>query len=246
MKAMILAAGLGTRLAPFTNTHPKVLYPVDRFTLLEITIRFLKKHGVDEFIINVHHHAEQVVEYLEANKGFGLKYAISDESEELMNSGGGLVKARDFFEGEEDFILTASDVLTDLNLSSMIEKHKQENALVSLAVKDRPTSRSLVFDEAYKLVGWINNETGKAIGKTPDQAAHSLGFSTIHVINTALFDLITEVGAFNITNLYLRLMTSQKIIGFRHDQDAWIEFGRMERMESILKSYDFQRMISNV
>ncbi|MBN1950645.1 MAG: NTP transferase domain-containing protein [Bacteroidales bacterium] len=244
MKAMILAAGKGTRLAPFTETRPKVLYPVGGYTLLEITILFLKKHGIDEFIINVYHHADQVEEYLEENNGFGLKYTISDEREELLNSGGGLLKARDFFTGEEDFVLTASDILTDLDLSAMIDKHRKSHALATLAVKERETSRSLLFDKGLQLVGWINHETGEVRGVGPDQAVHSLGFSTVHVVNTSLFNLVTEKGPFSITDLYLRLMNTQKIMGFRHEEGGWIEFGRIERISQTLRSSEFQRMIA--
>ena len=149
MKAMILAAGLGTRLKPFTLSHPKVLLPVGNYTLLELTIRYLKKHGVTELIINVHHFADQVIDYLESNQGFGLPYHISDEREALMNTGGGLVHARKFLEGDEPFILTGSDVLTGLNLSEMVRFHVKHQPLVTLAVKDRPTSRSLIFDRDY-------------------------------------------------------------------------------------------------
>ena len=243
---MILAAGLGTRLAPFTDHKPKVLYPVKEYTLLEITIRFLKKHGISEFVINVHHFADQVIDYLEKNKGFGLAYQVSDEREALLNTGGAILKARELLAGEDSFVLTGSDILTDLDLSAMIRYHRQNKNLATLAVKDRPTSRSLIFSEDYRLVGWKNNETGATRGDTTNHARYALGFSTIHVIDHSIFDLIIEKGAFSITDLYLRLMRSQRIQGYRHDESGWIEFGRIERMNDILKSREFKRMISLV
>jgi N-acetyl-alpha-D-muramate 1-phosphate uridylyltransferase len=243
MKAMILAAGKGTRLAPFTNEKPKVLYKVADYTLLEIAVRFLKKHGVSEFVINVHHFADQVIEYLENNKGFGLKYTISDERDLLLDTGGAIVKASRFFEGEDSFVLMGADMLTDLDLTAMIEIHRRSGALATLAVKDRPTSRLLMFDDDYRLVGWKDNTTGETKGQRINLARYALGFSVVHVINTSVFSFIKEKGAFPIMDLYLRLMDEHKIMGYRHDKTGWIEFGRTERIQNIIKSPEFQRMI---
>jgi NDP-sugar pyrophosphorylase family protein len=201
---------------------------------------------VDELVINVHHMADQVISYLDENEGFGLKYAISNEEDALLNHGGAIVKAKEHLVNEEFFILTGCDILTDLDLSAMIRDHKSGNALATLAVKDRPTSRSLMFDANYQLVGWKNNETGLTKGENLNRAVHTLGFSTIHVIRPAIYEHITEQGAFSIMDLYLRLMDNHSIKGFRHDESGWIEFGRMERIEAIRSSSEFQRMINLV
>jgi NDP-sugar pyrophosphorylase family protein len=191
----------------------------------------------------VHHFADQVIDYLERNEGFGLPWQISDERDALLNTGGAIVKAREFLEGEDCFVLIGSDILTDLDLASMIRYHRQNKNLATLAVKDRPTSRSLIFSKDYQLVGWRNNETGATKGTTTLDAGYALGFSTIHVIDPSIFNLITEEGAFSITDLYLRLMSSHRIQGYRHDESGWIEFGRIERIDEILSSREFGRMI---
>lgn len=243
MKAMILAAGKGTRLKPFTDSRPKALFPVENFTLLQLTILYLKKHGITELVVNVHHFSEQIVQYMEENKGFGLPYQISDESDQLLDTGGALVKARQFLDGEESFVLMGADVMTGLDLSAMIQYHKEKGPLVTLGVKDRLSSRSLIFDNAYQLKGWRDNSSGKTIGMKASEDTFELGFSTVHVIQPRIFDLISECGAFPIMPLYLKLMETEKILGFRHDESSWIEFGRIERIPSILKSSDFQELI---
>jgi NDP-sugar pyrophosphorylase family protein len=242
MKAMILAAGIGSRLLPLTNDKPKALIEIGGMTMLEMTIRYLKRNGITEFIINVHHFADQIVEYLSLNRGFGMKYRISDEREELLNTGGAIVKAREYLEQENDFVLSGVDVLTGMDLQAMIGHHRREDALVTLAVKDRPTSRSLLFSPEMHLLGWRNNANGELRGNQIDSSSIALGFSAIHVINQKLFRLITESGAFSIIELYLRLCSHQKIIGFRHDDTPWIEFGRADRISDQEKSKDFMTL----
>jgi NDP-sugar pyrophosphorylase family protein len=246
MKAMILAAGRGTRLKPFTETKPKVLFEVAGHTLLEITIKYLKRQGISEFIINVHHFADQVIDYLKKYKGFGLSYVVSDESDELMNSGGAIVKVKDYLLGDEPFLLTAADILTNLDIRQMFAYHQEKKPLVTLAVKDRPTSRSLLFNDNYQLIGWRHNETGELKGNKARQAVHDLGFSTIHIIQPELFDYIDETGAFSIMDLYLRLMETKPIVGYRHDDREWFEFGRTDRIREMLNNPTIQEMLSKV
>ena len=226
MKAMILAAGLGTRLKPFTDLKPKVLFRVHDHTLLEWTIRYLKKFGIDEIIVNVHHFSDQVIKVLKENKGFGLPFVISDETDQLMNTAGAIVKAADQLKRDGPFVLMGTDVITGLDLGEMIRFHKKNKPLVTLAVKDRPTTRSLLFNDRMELMGWRDNHKGTTIGENELSYKCALGFSTIHIIEPEIFKYIQEKGAFSIIDLYLRIMTVHRIMGFRHDSDAWFEFGR--------------------
>lgn len=239
MKAMILAAGIGSRLKPLTENKPKALVEVGGMSMLEMTIRFLKKHGINEFVINVHHFADQLIRFLEENKGFGMKFEVSEERDELLNTGGAILHAKKFFDKEGTFVLTGIDVLTNLDLTAMINSHIQEKALVSLAVKDRVTTRSLLFSDSMQLQGWRDNKTGELKGEYANSSKYALGFSAIHVIDSAIFNEISETGAFSIVDLYLRLMESKKIIGFRHDESLWLEFGRANRIPEQEKSKEF-------
>ncbi len=243
MKAMILAAGLGTRLKPFTDTKPKALFKIENRSLLEWTIRYLKKHGINELVINVHHHPDQIIDFLKQNNGFGLPYKISDESNRLMNTGGAIVKASEYLKGSDPFILMGIDVITGLNLGEMIRFHKEKRPLVTLGVKDRVTTRSLLFDENMRLTGWRDNRSGEMKGQQPIHYTYALGFSVVHIIQPEIFNQITETGAFSIMDLYLRLMDSEKILGFRHDESGWFEFGRTEAIDSILANTEFQQVL---
>ncbi len=246
MKAMILAAGIGSRLQPITDTIPKPLVKVGNFTLLELTIRYLKKYGVDQVVVNVHHFADQIIEYLEKNNGFGIPYIISDEREMLMNTGGAIVHAAEYLRNEKYFILMGADILTGLDLKAMIDSHLIQNSMATLAVKDRETSRSLLFNDRMQLVGWRNNANGTIRGSNADTATAALGFSVIQVLNPAIFDLITEQGTFSIIDLYLRLMDSFKILGFRHDNTPWLEFGRIDRLKELPKTREFIQLTSQL
>jgi N-acetyl-alpha-D-muramate 1-phosphate uridylyltransferase len=240
MKAMILAAGLGTRLKPLTDAKPKALIDVGGYTMLELSIKYLKKFGIREIIINVHHFADQIIQYLEARNFFDLKIEFSDERSSLLETGGAIKHASWYLKNNEPFVLMAGDVLTDLDLLSMLSFHKIKKPLVTLAVKNRETSRSLIFDMQMKLVGWKNNQTGETKGQYAGDENYAMGFSGIHIIEPDIFDLIVENGAFPIVDLYLRLMDSQPILGFRHDDSKWIEFGRTERLQQIIDSEEFR------
>lgn len=243
---MILTAGLGTRLKPITNSIPKALVPVAGIPMLELCLEYLKKHGVDEFIINVHHLADQLMEYTAKKRWEGYNIEISDETDMLMNTGGGLNKAAALLSEGDDFVLMAVDVLTNLNLKSMWEEHKNQGALVSLAVKSRETSRGLLFDSNGCLAGWRNNATGEeksVSGRTPKLA---YGFSGVHIVNPAIFDLIKEKGAFSIIDLYLRLAQTEKIKAFDHSSGDWMEFGRVENIENIDKNKTFLSILEEI
>lgn len=227
MKAMIFAAGLGTRLKPFTDNHPKALAVVNEKPLLQRNIEYLKSFGIDEIVINVHHFADQIIEFLEENNYFGIEISISDETDQVLETGGGLVKAKHHF--EDDFLVMNVDILTDLNLTDFIKAHQENNALVTLAVSDRNSSRKLFFNEKNELKGWRNLKTEEEI-KAVDSLDNckDLAFSGIHVINPALFDKITEKGKFSIMKVYMDLMKTESIIGFDHSGGILIDVGRPE------------------
>ncbi|CAM3439693.1 nucleotidyltransferase family protein [Empedobacter stercoris] len=224
---MIFAAGLGTRLKPFTENHPKALAIVNGKPLLQRNIEYLKSFGIDEVVINVHHFADQIIEFLEENNYFGIKITISDETDQVLETGGGLVKAKTNF--KEDFLVMNVDILTDLHLTNFIKAHQENKALVTLAVSDRNSSRKLYFNDKNELKGWRNLKTKeeiKAVDSLDD--LNDLAFSGIHVINPALFDKITETGKFSIMKVYMDLMKTESIIGFDHSGGILIDVGRPE------------------
>ena len=244
---MILAAGEGTRLKPLTDNIPKALLEIKGKPLLEHTINYLKHFGVDEIIINVHHFAEQIITWLESKKNFNIRIEISDETDKLLDTGGGLKKASWFFNDKSLFILATVDVITNLNLNKLYEFHVKSGALVTLAVKKRPSTREFLFDKDYCLCGWKSNITGeKTLLVEKDMVKHSIAFSTYHVINPAIFELITEKDSFPITDLYLRLAKEHTIKGFVHDESFWMEFGRIENIEKAEKSGELDRVLSDL
>jgi NDP-sugar pyrophosphorylase family protein len=241
MKAMILAAGLGTRLRPLTDDRPKALVTIAGRTVLEIAIRRLQSFGVDEAIVNTHHFAAMVADFLAAHHNFGMRIELSPE-QILLDTGGGLKKAAWFFlEGKlpsnEPFILHNVDVLSAIDLRRMVQFHLEHDALATLAVQQRETSRALLFDEAGQLCG---RRSGPHAGNTdtdetnlqvemvrPAAAAQALGFSGIHVLSPRLFAKMHEEGAFSIISAYLRLAAQgEKILAFRADSYPWRDLGR--------------------
>lgn len=233
MKAMVLAAGLGTRLRPLTDQRPKALVEVAGRALLEMTLSRLRSFGIREVIINVHHFADMIVRYLEAHHNFGLRIVISRE-EVLLDTGGGLKKAAHFFledsrDPEEQFVLYNVDVISNLDLRRMARYHAEHQALATLAVKDRQSSRYLLFDERLQLCGRRAGSGPNPEGIQPSRPVQALAFSGIHVISPRLFALMTEEGAFSIIDCYLRLAAQgERILAFRADESYWRDLGKPE------------------
>ena len=231
MKAMILAAGLGTRLRPLTNDRPKALVDVGGRTMLEITLLRLRAFGVREVIINVHYLADMIVEYLKKNDNFSMHIEISRE-DVLLDTGGGLKKAADFFLGDQrepetPFVLHNVDVISTIDLSRMTEFHRENQALASLAVQDRETSRYLLFDERHQLCGRRTGQQQEDELVGSSKPAEALAFSGIHIISPRLFELMQENGIFSIVTAYLRLAArGEKILAFRADDYYWRDLGR--------------------
>ena len=231
MKAMVLAAGLGTRLRPITDNRPKALVEIAGRTLLEITLSRLRSFGIGEVIINVHHFADMILEYLKINDYFGMRIEISRE-EVLLDTGGGLKKAAYFFlehssGSEEPFVLHNVDVISTIDLRRMVQFHAENQALATLAVQDRETTRYLLFDEQLQLCGWRSGRDQKTELVRSSQQAQALAFSGIHVISPRLFAMMIEEGVFSIITSYLRLAAQgEKILAFRADEYYWRDLGR--------------------
>jgi NDP-sugar pyrophosphorylase family protein len=234
MKAMILAAGLGTRLKPFTNKHPKALVTVNGKTILQRNIEYLAGFGIKDVIINVHHFADQILNLIKNKKGFGSKITFSDETNEVLETGGGIKKAGWFFEKEKDpFVVMNVDVLTDMNLEEMLMQHKKQNPLVTLAVTQRDTSRYFLFDELDHLCGWRNIKTGDQKMSREAEKITQKAFSGIQVISPKIFTLIKREGKFSMVDVYLELAKTQFITAFDHSGSKFIDVGKPE---SILKA----------
>ena len=226
---MVLAAGLGTRLRPLTDTRPKALVEINGRTLLEITLTRLRSFGVNEVIINVHHFADMVVDYLKSHNNFGMRIEISREDDLLLDTGGGLKKAAWFFlektslSSPGPFLLHNVDVISTIDLRRMLQFHNEHNALATLAVQSRESSRLLLFNDQFQLVG---RDAPSSSPATRDSRL-ALAFSGIHVISPRLLPVLTEEGVFSIIDAYLRLAAQgEKILAFRADEYYWRDLGR--------------------
>ncbi len=229
MKAMIFAAGLGTRLAPLTDTMPKALVPVAGVPMLELLIRKLIREGFSEVIINVHHHAGQIIDFLREKKNFGIRIEISHEEDLLLDTGGGLKKAAWFFDDGKPFLLHNVDVLSDIDIQQMVSVHSEMDELATLAVSERQSSRYFLFDSTGRLCGWENLRTHQQIiTMTVTDDLQRLAFSGIHVINPRIFKLMHEEGRFSLVDTYLRLAAGYRIGCMIHKASGWIDMGRPE------------------
>lgn len=232
MKAMILAAGLGTRLKPLTDHCPKALLKAGPYTLLEFAIRKLKAAGFDELIINVHHHAPMIISYLERNRNFGCGISISDESDQLLDTGGGIQQASWFFNDGKPFLVYNADIIGDLDLGTLYARHLEQQGLATLVVRERKTSRYLLFDAEMRLCGWENVNTGEQRMARPSaDPLTQLAFSGIHVISPVIFPLIQTKGRFSIIDTYLALAGSNLITGYLDDSPLWADAGKPESLE---------------
>jgi NDP-sugar pyrophosphorylase family protein len=244
MKAMILAAGLGTRLRPLTDDRPKALVEINGRTMLDITLSRLRHFGIREVIVNVFHFADMIVEYLNGNDNFGMRIEVSRE-EVLLDTGGGLKRAAYFFLGSSDgdssssaepFIMHNVDVLSTIDLRRMVQSHIEKQALATLAVQDRATSRYLLFDDQLQLCGRQSGNAGSAGSNRPElvrpcQQVQPLAFSGIHVISPRLLTMMIQDGAFSIITSYLSLASQgEKILAFRADEYYWLDLGKPDNV----------------
>lgn len=235
---MVFAAGLGTRLRPYTNDRPKALVTVNGMSLLEIQIRRLARFGAQRIVVNVHHFADLVEAEVEQLRGIGPELCISDERDFLLETGGGLKKAAELLQGSSPILVVNVDILTTLDLHRLVQELERKDALAAMAVRDRETSRYLVWDQDLKLCGWENRKTGATRGQIPVNA-QSLAFSGIHAIRPEFLDLMAQKGKFSIIDTYLDLAPQHHIIGLRHDEDLWLDVGKPHNLElANTDSYD--------
>ena len=227
MKAMILAAGLGSRMRPLTDTKPKALLEVNGVTLLERAIRHLQSAGISRMIINVHHFSDQIMNFLKEKNYFGCDITISDEHDQLLDTGGGLKKAAFFLNDDRPFIVRNVDLLSDLDFQKVIDFHYLNSAIATLVVRKRETSRYFLADQTGQLVGWKNTATREEIlVREPSGLTGKYGFSGIQVLDSRIFSLINEEGKFSLTSLYLRLARDHKIVCYDDKDSNWKDVGK--------------------
>ena len=228
MKAILFAAGLGTRIQKISEGKPKALVVLNGKTLLELAINLLSENGIEEVIVNIHHQSEMMKKFI-LETVFPIKVSISDETDLLLDTGGGLLKAKYFFSDEDNFLVYNVDVITNIDLQKMLEYHKNTNAIATLAVRNRETSRYLLFNKENKMIGWENINTKEQILHSQEDF-YQLAFSGIHILSTQIFDLLEKENnkVFSITKSYIRLSKDFRINGYVHNQDYWFDVGKPE------------------
>ena len=230
MRAMILAAGLGTRLQPLTDNLPKALVKIRDKTLLEIAINNLVRNGFDKIIINVHHFAEQVIDFVGRNN-FGADITISDERDKLLDTGGGLKKASRFFNDGKPFLLYNVDIISNLNLQTLYQANIKSTSITTLTVRKRESGRYLLFNSENILCGWKNTKTGELISSCSIDLLDEFAFSGIHIIDPEIFSLMPDDDVFSMIDLYLNIMRENKIIAHIDNDSFWLDVGKTESLK---------------
>ena len=236
--AMIFAAGLGTRLKPWTDHHPKALAIVNGKPLLQRNIEYLKSFGINNIVINVHHFADQVFDFLQKHNNFGCAIQVSHEKEEALETGGGLKYAELLLQNAKRFLVINADILTNLHIDGMLQYHLQHNPIATLAVTNRNSSRCFLFDEKFQLCGWRNNKTGEERISVSPAENIPMAFSGVHIIEQTVFPLITETGKFSMVDLYLRLCKEHTVMGYDHSNDILVDVGKPESI-ALAEKYFF-------
>jgi len=238
---MIFSAGLGTRFRPWTDHHPKALALVNGKSLLERNIRYLQQQGIRDVVVNVHHFADQVAGAIRQSGGWGSRVQLSDESNELLETGGGLLHAMPFFEKDRRFATVNVDILTDLDIGKLLRFHEEKQALVSFGVMDRKTWRYLLFDNTGRMIGWRNTRTGEEKMATPVERTPQLkAYSCVAVFEYRIFDLMKErgfEGKFSLIDLYLDLARDHAIYGYDHTGDRFVDVGKPESVATAEKLF---------
>lgn len=228
IRAMIFAAGLGTRFKPWTDTHPKALAMVNGKSLLQRNIEYLQQYNIKDVVVNVHHFSDQIIEAVKKNDGWGSHVTISDETDEVLETGGGLLKAKGLLQNNEPFITLNADFLTNLNIDDLFAFHKKQQALISFGVTNRKTSRNFLFDEDYRLCGWRNNTTGEEKISIPKNNLKEMAYSCVVIFQPEIFDLIPQRGKFSLVDTYLSLAPHHPIYGYNHSGDKLVDVGKPE------------------
>lgn len=225
---MIFSAGLGTRFKPWTDNHPKALALVNGKPLLQHNIEYLQRYGITDVVVNVHHFADQIVDAVNKNKGWGSNVLISDETNEVLETGGGLLKAKDLLQNGEPFVTLNADFLTDLNINDLIRFHKEKKSLISFGITNRKTSRYFLFDEDNRLCGWRNVNTGEEKIAIAKPGLRQMAYSCVVVFQPEIFNLIPQRGKFSLVETYLSLAAEYPIYGFDHTGDKLVDVGKPE------------------
>ena len=228
MMAMIFSAGLGTRFKPWTDAHPKALALVNGKSLLQRNIEYLQQYGITDVVVNVHHFPEQLIDAINKNKGWGSNVIISDESKEVLETGGGLMKARYLLEGDQPFISLNVDILTNLNLHKLMAFHQQHQPLITFGVTNRKSSRVLLFDNDSRLCGWKNLQTGQEKIAIDKPNLIEKAYSCVVIYQPEIFSLIKQTGKFSIMDTYLDLAAAHLILGYNHSGDHLVDVGKPE------------------
>lgn len=234
--AMLFCAGLGTRFKPWTDKHPKALAVVNEKTLLQRNIEYLQKYDITDVVVNVHHFPEQIIDAIEKNNGWGSTITISDESDELLDTGGGLLKAKHLL-FRDTFLTLNVDILTDVNLKHFLAHHQQENSLITVAVSERVTSRYLLFNKYNRLIGWRNKNTGEEKIAVEAKEIFEKAYSGLAIFQPEALDLITLCGKFSLIDAYLQLAPQNKIAAYDHTGEKLIDVGKPESMEAAEKMF---------
>lgn len=238
MKAMIFAAGLGTRFKPWTDHHPKALAVVNGSSLLERNLRYLQCYGITEVVVNVHHFADQISEALERSGGWGSTVRVSDERDEVLETGGGLLKAAPWLISEEPVVVMNADILTDLPLDQMMDRHMKQRPLATLAVTDRASSRNFLFDEPLRLCGWENRSTGDRRIVRDEPRLRAMGYSCVALLEPAFLQAIPQRGKFSLTETYLSLAATHTLLGFDHSGGRFIDVGKPESVAEAERMFE--------
>jgi hypothetical protein len=228
MNAMIFAAGLGTRFKPWTDSHPKALAVVNHKSLLQRNVEYLQQYNITNVVVNVYHFADQIINAVNENKGWGSNIIISDERNEVLETGGGLLKAQSLLQNDESFITLNADILTDLSISNLLSFHKSNDALISFGITNRKSSRNFLFDEQNRLCGWENNITGEQKISIAKDNLKPMAYSCVAIFEPTVFELIPQRGKFSLTETYLSLAADHSIIGYEHSGDRFIDVGKPE------------------
>ena len=227
-QAMIFSAGLGTRFKPWTDKHPKALAMVNGKSLLQRNIEYLQQYGITKVIVNVHHFADQVIDAIEKNKGWGSEIRISDERHQLLETGGGLLWAKDLFLKDQPFMTLNVDILTDLNLNRIIRYHEKLNPLITVSVTDRETSRYLLINPENRVCGWKNKNTGDEKITTHCDILNEKAYSCIAIFDYEIFTWIPFTGKFSLIDVYLALANEHPILAYDHTGDKLVDVGKPE------------------
>ena len=235
---MIFAAGLGTRFKPWTDQHPKALALVNGKSLLQRNIEYLQQYGISNVVVNVHHFADQIIKVVDENNGWGSNIIISDETNEVLETGGGLLKAKYLLNNGKPFITLNADFLTNLNLNDLLSFHQLHKGLISFGISNRKSSRNFLFDENQRLCGWINNNTGEKKISIDKPDVKPMAYSCVAVFEPEVFDLIPQRGKFSLVDTYMSLAAAYSIYGYDHSGDKLVDVGKPESVAIAEKLFE--------